>query len=217
MQIKLGTGNRITLPKDICNQLNLEIGQQLELEIVDDQIIISSNKIEKPVNKEIVKPKIEKHIEQKDNKVDSKIIIKSNLEDAIKYVDPKFSECGLVVRSKRRYLRDFCNVCKGQLTHKNCIYFKEEENNNIINVKTVKNEIFENIAKLQKQLDKKQSNLKSNRSSTTTLRPIQYDKAKKCENCDTKVTKGFLIDDDFMCTSCACEDFKKYLIKYKGE
>ena len=34
MQIKLGTGNRITLPKDICNQLNLEIGQQLELEIV---------------------------------------------------------------------------------------------------------------------------------------------------------------------------------------
>lgn len=135
MRVMLTQRNQITIPRNLIDELNLQLGKFYELEISDDKISLNISQaydqIEDNTN---VIPKIV------DN-TNSNIKIESNLEEGKKFSRQVYSDCGLVIRTKRSYINKFCETCQGQLareygvdTHP-CIYCindkKEEPKENI--------------------------------------------------------------------------------------
>ena len=51
MKVKFGTGNRITIPKDIVNNYKLKEGEFLELNIEDGKLVLTKINNTKDVNK----------------------------------------------------------------------------------------------------------------------------------------------------------------------
>ena len=128
--VKLSTGNRLTIPKTICEQLNLLQGDTLYLSIDNNNIILSKNKTaivnatKVSVSRQLTSNLIDNYNQQneelatvpelvKNDKTLSKF--KPNLEDLGKYEHQKLSDCGLVVKTKTKYIKAFCDSCKGQL------------------------------------------------------------------------------------------------------
>lgn len=105
MRITLGSGNRITIPREIVNQLGWNPGNGYELQIKDNSIVITALSEVTEDNTLAIKPK---HLPVG-------LDIVSNIEDKDKYANPKLSPCGLVVRSKNMYVKQFCDKCKGKL------------------------------------------------------------------------------------------------------
>ena len=221
MDIKLGTGNRITIPFKMIEQQGWNIGDILSITNEGDYIKITKCVSEKPMIKSTSVGKVE---------------IKSNIDKLDQYSKAIISDCGLVVRTKRKYLDNFCKLCKGQLldeTHQNCNYviFKESESGNEIenhkvhtqkedklNEEDDKNIISRNsqdeiLASLNALMKKYM--IKKPRSPETTLEYFTDIHLHKCNGCGKYFYRGFMIDYYFHCKQCACKDFKEYYLKNK--
>lgn len=151
--VTFGSCNRITIPKDIVENLNLKQGTKFKLITYDNDIIIY--RINSTVdNKEITNKKdnIDISKNEKENshneKVDSskrvnqevvkgeghrfKRKIVSNLEEGKNFYAKYYSPCKLVIRTKNRYLKKFCEECQGFLVKEDkekqdmCPYYKQE-------------------------------------------------------------------------------------------
>ena len=210
MKVKFGTGSRITIPKEIVNEYNLKEGEYLELRIINNKLELSRGITDIENNKEDVNKKensIKNNITSNLNIVKSKIEIKSNIDEKDKYAKPILSDCGQVVRSKRKYLKEFCEVCKGQLSADSaCPY-------NVQSPKKLAQEINKKVELLNKKLDEKIEKT-TMRSKDTTIQPIATKDLQRCNKCHSLVFKGFLVDDTFLCTQCTCEDFREFYKTY---
>ena len=128
--VKLSTGNRLTIPKLVCEQLNLLQGDTLYLKIENNNIVLCKDKVttnnvlENSPSQQLTSRLIDTCNDQKveistvsesikNQKTVSKF--KPNLEDLGKYEHQKLSDCGLVVKTKTKYIKAFCDNCKGQL------------------------------------------------------------------------------------------------------
>lgn len=111
--VTFGVGNRVVIPKTASSMLGWNTGDKLKL-------VIENNKV-------YLQPVTEQNkIENKDNTIKQgkpvvvgtrKIV--SNLEEGEKFKTKYYSPCKLVIRTKNRYLKEFCNDCKGLLV-KDC-------------------------------------------------------------------------------------------------
>lgn len=212
MNIRLGKDRRITIPREYCEQLGIVDGAFLTMNVENNKIII----------KEGIEDTEDEFL-HRNNFITKSNEIVSNLDQADKLYKQVYSTCGLVVKTKRKYVNNFCDRCKGQLedaTHK-CLYLKEDNNikaksNNEVKERKIKNEKIEE--KEEKEVvDKsiKQNDFKDiQKRMNTEIQPIKSTQVMQCNVCNQYFYKGFLLDDDFYCTECAVEDFKKFYTDY---
>ena len=111
------SSNKITIPKEIRDKAG--IVKNCEVDISYDEetnsVIIS---LQKDEIKKVEKVKnVEKVVTPKKQSKGRKIV--ANYQDAEKLYRTSFSDCGLVVRTKQRYIDDFCKDCRGQLAKEN--------------------------------------------------------------------------------------------------
>lgn len=159
MRVMLTHRNVITIPKILCNQLGLELGKFYELEVSDDRLILKIDKSyesaeeieeveEEPISLTLTDKMLKdlniKEYEQyykseassvittkQSNKANHKIKIESNLADAQNFKNKIYTDCKLVIRTKRSYINKFCEACQGQLAveyeleNTNCPYMKK--------------------------------------------------------------------------------------------
>ena len=237
MKITVSSGNRITIPKEICNKLDLKQGDQLYLDIVGDKLFFSKSNFNNETDdvKEVPK-KIESN---RGNNLSRKIV--SNLEEGKNFKRKVYSACELVIRTKKVYMNEFCEHCKGELlkqgykdNHK-CPYLynslKEEVNiENKIEIKSIEKidtkkniikstiqDINKNVSTLTKKIDNKiNKTIINNEDDNKTIVPIASNHLLICSSCGEYYSKGFYLSEKFHCKKCAKKDFKKYL-KNKGE
>lgn len=129
MNITIGTGRRITIPADLFRQTNFKEGDTLDLQFVDNKFILTAvqpdcvtnesntsvdDKSEK-INVDSSNKKVNsnKKVSTTQNRFTRKIV--SNLEEGSKFSTKYYSPCELIIRTKNRYLREFCEDCKGEL------------------------------------------------------------------------------------------------------
>lgn len=277
---------RMTIPQEIRTKANIDGEGYVDISYDEatGNIIISSQlkpelevTPEKAVSNNEPKKKSTNKSTKKSTKSAKPRKIEANFEDANKLYKAYFSECGLVVRTKNRYINDFCNDCQGQLAKEwedrvevQCKYLKSDfsdvieqvdkaqENleksiqEEIEKVEEVKQEItesankdkFDEIRKKRKEdissisnsikiankvIDKEIESIEPKQkrgrpkkqsrysTSTTVLKPVKTgtEKFLNCVDCGEFVSKGFYVDDDFLCKACAVKDFKEF-IKRRG-
>ena len=110
MRVMLTQRNQITIPKNLISELNLELGKYYELDIKNDQIILDISHVYDEIEGTEVQP-----IKTIPPSIKSTIKIESNLEEGKNFSRKVYSDCGLVIRTKRSYLNKFCEACQGQL------------------------------------------------------------------------------------------------------
>ena len=230
MQLKFGVGNRITIPLQIVKTLGLEQGTMLNIEVKNNQIILS-----KLIKDESIKQNEELKTENKtENKTEDKTIsnkpvkrkIVSNLKEGQFLKNKIYSECKLVIRTKHKYIDDFCNDCKGKLVkeqtdliYRNCPYVK----NTIKEEKTIYKDLKNNLQSLDKVIDNKISSIDKQEEIETVLKDSKKEiefvfnnkGALLCKKCGLYNGKGAYIQGKFHCMNCTKKDFKEFFIKYK--
>lgn len=180
MVFKLSDSRRVTIPKDICQKLNFKSGDELSLYIQDNSVVISpiATRVETMEVTKVEEVKTDAPIKSTEKSAKSKkttIKIVSNLEEGSKLSRQIKSQCGLVIRTKTKYINAFCEQCQGQLAREYgvkdhpCKYIEScnsiepaEEIKSEIEVKSkpvkkrkqVIKDIEQNIDKLNKKLDK---------------------------------------------------------------
>ena len=113
--------NYITIPAEIRQQLNIKDGDFLDVSVDGNSFIVKHYVEDYDPNAKITmelekKPKSKSKPKQEKKSTGKKIRkIEANFMDAPKLYKNYFSECGLVVRTKNRYVNDFCKDCQGQL------------------------------------------------------------------------------------------------------
>lgn len=182
MEVTLGSGYRITIPREIRDQLHLKENTKLQLNIQDNKIILSAD-----LTKDILNSKEEIKVEEIKEELSTKEIkpvlidrpkeykkltingikIESNLEEGEKFSRKVYSDCKLVIRTKRSYLEKFCSICQGELAYQYgvldhpCKYINIPERIEIEEpkkenpVKSIVKKLTDNISKLDKKLDDK--------------------------------------------------------------
>lgn len=243
MKVKISARNMITIPKDIRDKLNWNSGDNLELKLDGNNIIISKSN-----DKEEVKIAVK----SKNNSKKGLIKIVSNLEEGQNFSKKIYSECGLVIRTKRKYMNKFCEECKGQLAaeygpeNHPCKFYNEimnstkEKSNTVKQSRKIIDELINNVNKVQSKLDKRieiinnsestsiveleNTKVKTNKhknklvtTSDTTIQPIAFLDYKKCGGCGEFYDSGFLLDNVFRCKKCTIDDFSNYLKNNKEE
>lgn len=149
---------RMTIPQEIRSKANIDGNGYIDISFDDNtgNIIISSKlkpETEKVVVKKETKKKEPKKKEpkkevKKSTKTTKPKKIEANFMDADKLYKAYYSECGLVVRTKNKYLKDFCEQCQGQLA-------REWEDRVEAHCKY----LTSNFQEVAKQIDKEQEKL----------------------------------------------------------
>lgn len=181
-EVTFGTNNRISIPTDVVKMLNLKQGMKLDLEVVNNSIVlktpqnniqeedVKTNKTqEKSLNK-VSTQKTQTKVKTNISKPSRQIV--SNLEEGQKFYKKYYSPCNLVIRTKTRYIKEFCEDCKGQLAEEYhvdktmCPYLSNsQEESNTENKCTTKQN--ETVCKLQ--------DLKATKKSIeTSLKRLNY-------------------------------------------
>lgn len=225
MKSKLCRG-RVTIPSDIRNIMNL--GQNDDVDIIYDDInnclIVksfnlsneSNSRPSKSVKKDTSKKETtKKNVDSKEvksNNVKESFNIKANFFDADKLYRKCYSECGLIVRTKTKYIDSICEKCKGRLA-------KEWEDR--VDTHCRYNTTKSNKSKTSKQKE-------SNDSTVISFSPfidhlsqeangVKFTKhtdmfPTKCPKCGKSIIKKYInIDNNIVCKECAKKDFMKYL------
>lgn len=139
MRVMLTQRNQITIPKNLISELNLELGKYYELNIKNDQIVLDISHVYEDTEVQSIKTI--------PSSIKSTIKIESNLEEGKNFSRKVYSDCGLVIRTKRSYLNKFCEACQGQLAKQYgienhpCKYCVSD------NIKSDNSNVIENIQK----------------------------------------------------------------------
>ena len=147
MRVMLTQRNQITIPKNLISELNLELGKYYELDIKNDQIVLDISHVYDDIEDTEVQP-----IKTISPSIKSTIKIESNLEEGKNFSRKVYSDCGLVIRTKRSYLNKFCEACQGQLAEQYGIEnhpcrYCVPDNVKPDNVKPDNSNVIENIQK----------------------------------------------------------------------
>lgn len=170
MKIKLQTGSRISIPKSILPICGMVEGEYYDIDVYSDKIIIhtkNNNDINTLEQSESVSS------DNVNNQSDTSHIVrsntfelKSNLDQASSLSNTRYSKCGLIVKTKTKYVDNYCEKCQGKLLdlykdkEYDCPYINKlvEDNLNqtkidntdnanieINNVTTIENNVFDKI------------------------------------------------------------------------
>lgn len=237
--VTFGVGNRVVIPKIASSKLGWNTGDKLELVIEGNKVYLQ------PVTEQ-------SKVENKDNTVkQSKPVvvgtrkIVSNLIEGEKFKTKYYSPCKLVIRTKNRYLKEFCNDCKGLLVKECkekqhlCPYYniqqtKEQSTKpkveNTIKVtkkqpvhKVTQKELKQNVQKLDNILSEHIKTLVDSNLIKEVKKEGKYiiqavkseNRYFQCQSCEQIFAKGFRINNKFYCKDCAKQHFIKFLDKYK--
>lgn len=106
---------RLTIPQEMREKAGLEKDGYIDINYDENT---NSIIIKNPCDiKDVVPIKPEKKIKVKSAQPQKhkKNVIEANFMDADKLYKAYYSECGLVVRTKNKYINTFCDRCQGQL------------------------------------------------------------------------------------------------------
>ena len=95
--LTIGSDRRTTIPKNVADQINLKPGRY-DVQYIDGKIVIDLNTSEIQENTLINKQKPVKSVKG--------IKIESNLHESENYSRKVYSDCGLVVRTKKKYIKN---------------------------------------------------------------------------------------------------------------
>lgn len=207
MQVKFSSTNRITIPRDVIEELKLEPGMILDLEVVDS-LIVMKVKDSKIYKNDKMQQETENNNQEIEVKKPKNMKIVSNLKEAENFYRKCYSSCGLVVRTKNSYVDKFCEQCKGELLDD----FEGEYNCPYANDNLKKKPIVQKINKQQKVQPSETFKIESNK----TIKFVWLDKNfLSCVKCKELHNSGVLLNGKFNCYSCAKTDFIKYFKEYK--
>lgn len=87
-----------------------------------------------------------------------------------------------------------------------------------VEIKEAKKKSKITVGRVKVNKNEKSKNSKLKHKETAIIQPVSYaDETVKCSVCGLFYSKGFKIDGDFLCKSCAIEDFKIFLKDYRKE
>lgn len=191
MNIKIGSGRRITIPSELFNTSTFKEGDTAELTYENDCFIIkhtqaSIHNIDNRCNSECDKSVCSCDTSSNNNKLiehNTKCVISksgrkivSNLKEGSKFKTKYYTPCKLVIRTKNRYIKDFCDDCRGVLlkdmkleldTHK-CPYLLSTD------------------TQCDYTGSEKITTLTDYKHSTIDTTPVLYDNDKKCNKQELK-------------------------------
>lgn len=167
MEVTLGSGFRITIPREIREELQLKEGTKLSMNIQDGKIILDFDNIVEIKIPEKKEPRVEYQNEHK-KQIGVRQIV-SNLEEGKNFSKKIYSDCGLVIRTKHSYMDKFCEECQGQLAYEYgvldhpCKYINIPERIEIEEskeekpkpIKNIVQKLTDNVKKLDKTIDTK--------------------------------------------------------------
>lgn len=235
MKVYLTNRNQITIPRALIKELGYKAGDIFDLSY-DKETQTFQIKFVKDTN-DAVEEKFNPVNNLIKNQFKRKIV--SNLEEGSKFSRQVYSDCKLVIRTRKSYLKSFCEECKGQLSKEYgvdkypCPYLNknsiedasivQKEEKAIDKVDSTSSNILKditsNVEKLNKKLDQDIKKLNNNsiniHTADTTIEQICYDSYKACTKCKEYFDKGFLLDDKFYCKKCAKENFIEFYNTYK--
>ena len=176
MRIKIGSNNRITFPRQFCEENNIQYGDEFELHFICNNIIFehidknstntnidtntNTNKnTNTNINLDTIPNKNEKTnlIETIPNKIEetSNLVVNGiklsgslefvpNLDESQNFYRKCYSECGLLCRTKPKYIKQYCQKCRGQMLaeeerSKYCSYIITANTDNIDNIDNTDN------------------------------------------------------------------------------
>ena len=120
--VRVGSEYRLSLTKLFCQEVGINIGDSYEVSVGQDGVLTLYPTIKLNVENQNSNEKtvfIEKGEDDKNNiqvsKNCKKEEFKSNLEEGKNYSKKYYTECGLIIRTKRKYLDNYCDRCRGQL------------------------------------------------------------------------------------------------------
>lgn len=208
--------NRITIPSEIRDAINLKDGEYLDvnLDVFTKNIVISVSDRCEPTLEDKKVEKVKKTPKKVDAKVKSNCKkIEANYMDADKLYKAYYSECGLLVRTKNSYVKNACEKCQGKLAKEyedrldvHCSYLSKKVSTELdkpvkqekVKIEDIKKQrkteretISSNIKKAVKVIDKKVSKLDN------------QDKPKRCTS-DSTTIKPIRADKDTLlkCKEC---------------
>lgn len=164
---------RMTIPQEIRSKANIDGNGYIDISFDDNtgNIVISSKlkpDTEKVAIKKETKKKEPKKTEPKKEAKKSKKTtkpkkIEANFMDADKLYKAYYSECGLVVRTKNKYLNAFCEQCQGQLA-------REWEDRVEAHCKYLTNNFQDVVEKIDKEQEKLEQSIQE---EITKMEPIE--------------------------------------------
>ena len=233
MRVMLTQRNQITIPRNYISELGLELGKYYELNICEGKIELDiSNSFDEPAEEKIKPDTNNGDSKDKEKDKDKKlgnlftVQVVSNLEEGAHFSNKVYSDCGLVIRTKRAYLTKLCDACQGKLVkehglenHK-CPYLKdiEEPKKEIIEepkpivtpkvepiietkrheAKQIISKIIDNTTKLNSQIDNRINNL----SSTISKPKPDLQKLKQLKKLGDRIIKPVKYPAYKVCTGC---------------
>lgn len=229
MKLVIGQSRRITIPSELYSEINFKPGDVVYMYVEGNKLVLTK---ETPKNETInnidttqkrLKTNCSTLQTPKNSTATKNIIVKSNIEDLNKYAKPILSDCKLVVRSKRKYINQFCDVCKGKLADNsncNCKYRTPDINKEPVKNKEIIKQLEVNKKQLETKIDKEIQNFSNDRvyfKGSTVLEPVTFSNGLKCcTSCEEYFTRGFLLDNKFYCKDCTKKHFLDYM-KYRKE
>lgn len=231
---------RLTIPQEIREHTNISRDGYIDISFDESTgNIIIKNYTDLLDSKEDLKENVTADV-KKESTCKKRRKIEANFMDADKLYKAYFSECGLVAKTKTKYVNDFCNECNGQLAREwedkaevkcsrlvkkpSCVKCNEDVDIDEIRKKRKEDlkAISESIKIADSVLDVKISELHTQKKrdrkpkkdrGDTMIRPIRFENntCMKCSMCGQYYKSGFLLDDKFSCSDCAKEDFKEYI------
>lgn len=192
--------NRITIPSEIRDAINLKDGEYLDvkLDVCTKNIVISISGRSEPILEDKRVEKVKKTPKKVDAKVKSNCKkIEANYMNADKLYKAYYSECGLLVRTKNSYVKNACEKCQGKLAKEyedridvHCSYLSNKANTELDNpIKQEKSKV-ENIKK-QRKVEKE--NLSNNIKKAVEVIDKKVNKLnnqvepKRCTSDDTTI------------------------------
>lgn len=227
--------NRITIPAEIRNAINLKDSEYLDikLDVKNKNIVIDISERDISTIEDTKNTELKKTPKKVDTKIKSNCKkIEVNYMDADKLYKSYYSPCGLLVRTKKSYVKNACEKCQGKLAEEyedridvQCDYISKRNNKEIVDIKKQRKDdmkdISNNIKTAIKVIDNKVNKLnkqdkpKRCKKDDTTIKPIRAgkDMILKCKECGQLIKSGFYVDKDILCKECTVDDFKKYMKK----
>lgn len=111
-KITVGTGYRVSLTKALCEENHISEGDSYEV-IVDNEGVITLYPCKEIESNDIKEIKFESEVLKKPINKNEEFV--SNLDEGQNFYNKCYSECGLIIRTKKKYLKQYCERCRGQL------------------------------------------------------------------------------------------------------
>lgn len=225
MKIKLQTGSRISIPKSILPICGMTEGEYYDIDVYSDKIIIhtKNNNDENTLEQSelLSSNKVNTQLDTLHRVKSNTFELKSNLDQAGSLSNTRYSKCGLIVKTKTKYIDNYCEKCQGKLLNfykdkeYNCPYIdksvkdslngtKIDDNNGtdieINNVKAIENDVLNKIKSdidniINDSCNQVDQNIITSKENVQKPLDTKYSEVKKVDASDTVISDKDIINN----------------------